>query len=308
MRYKLAYPPGAITATLTKAADVPENGGFMWLPDGGLAIARLDTSASALKLSMKSVIVTILEADGRTIDVGNVEGGGMPALSLSADGKWLAVGQTQPSAVRLIDRTTGASKVIGVDFVGLPVPLGWSADGRVLVGKDSTVFRMAPDGSIDRMPGPDGARLAGVASVSPDGSIAIFRANRPEAEGASALVDGRWVALPLDALRSSSIPIWVTPHEVLLRTAANALQAFDPRNSSTRDLAYRMPGADPRVLAYSEPYLMWRDGDAGKIHLLDTRSAYDVLVGTTAVTNVQPYAGGGFLLVHLDSAELLTTQ
>jgi len=302
--YRVNDAPGEITATLTKIAEVPENGGVGWLPDGGLLVASLDTAPTS-KISGKTVSVTLVERDGRTVALGSLEGGGMPSVAASPDGKWLAAAQSQPPAITFIDRKTASSRSVPADGGGPAVPIGWSVDGRVLVGNGSTLLRVSPDGAIDRIPGPDGARLAGVVSVSPDGSLAVFRANRPQVEGLSVLVGARWVDVPREAQRTA-FPTWLTARELLLRSDAGALQAWDPRTGATRDLRFTMRVTDPRILAYSEPYLVWRDGDAGRLHLLDTRSAYDVIVGTTAVMGVQPYAAGGFLLLHQDGAELLT--
>lgn len=308
-RYKVDDPPGAIAAVLTRLWDAPHDAGEAWLPDGGVLVAELDRSPQA-KATAKGVAISVIEPDGRTTKLDSVVGGALPQMPLSPDGRWLVTGETSPQ-LRFLDRHTGAAHDVALNGVGLPTEtwgflLAWSSDGRALLAKDQTLFRVFPDGTVGRIPAPAGARLWGIASVSPDGKIAVARTTRGTTEGASALVDGRWVDVSRDALRLSSIPTWVTSHEILAVTETHALGAFDPRTGATRDLGFTMRASDPRILAYSDPYLMWRDQDAGRIHLLDTRSAYDVLVGVPAVTGVQPYAGGGFLLLHQDGAELLT--
>jgi hypothetical protein len=300
-RYSLSDPPGAITATLALEADVPYNGGSAWLRDGGLAVADLDTTPQA-KAGPKMVNVIVIEPGGATTALGKTEGGSVPSLPLSPDGRWLAAVET--GGVRFIDRRTGSSTTVDVGLAGLPFTnSGWAADGRLLVGKDSTLLRIATTGAIDRVDGPAGARLAGIHSISPDGTTALFRAIRPNIEWHSAFVDGRWIDPPSTLVHPVT---WLTGHDLLLRTASGQLQGHDARTGKIRDLGFTLRAADPRILAYSEPYLMWRDGDAGRIHLLDTRSAYDVLVGVTDVTGVQAYAGGGFLVLHKDAAELVT--
>ncbi len=309
VRYAVDDPPGAIAATLTRLWDAPQSAGTAWLPDGGVLVAELNTAPQP-KATGKTVSVVAIDPGGKSVSLDVLAGGALPPVAESRDGRWLAAGEAS-AQLQLIDRRTGASRHVPLGDIGLPaesawIPLAWSGDGRVLVAKDSTLLRVAPDGAVERTPGPAGERLVGVVSTSPDGSIAVARAYRPQVEGEAAFVDGRWVDLPLDALRLSSMPIWVTPHEILTVTSAHALGAFDPRTGATRDLGFTMRASDPRILGYSAPYLMWRDGDAGRIHLLDTRSVYDVLAGVQNVTGVQTYNGGGFLLLHQDGAELLT--
>jgi hypothetical protein len=304
VRYRVGDPVGAITVTLTRVADAPENGGFSWIADGGLLVAELDLPAPGAKLGPKTVRLSVIEKNGSRTSLGSVEGASAPPALLSPDARWLATAGLS-SEVTFIERRGASIKTVPLGGIGVTGPPGWAADGRLLFAKDAMLLRISPDGAIDRVPGPSGASLAGVASVSPDGALVVFRANRPQVEGLSVLVDGRWVDLPREAQRTA-FPTWVTSRELLLRTDAGALQAWDPRTGVSRGLGSTMRAADPRILAYSEPYLMWREGDAGRVHLLDTRSSYDVLVGIAAVTSAQPYAGGGFLVLHQDGAELLT--
>lgn len=301
-RYALSDPPGAITATLALEADVTYSAGSAWLRDGGLLLAELDsTTTPQAKVGPKMVNVIVIEPGGATTTLGTMEGASLPTLPLSPDGRWVAASET--GHVRFIDRRTGNATTVDLGSTGLPVTLGWAADGRLLVGRDTTLLRVAITGAIERVDGPSGARLAGIRSISPDGTTALFRSIRPNIEWYSAFVDGTWIEPPT----TLADPVtWLTAHELLLRTASGQLQGYDARTGMIRDLGFTLRAAEPRILAYSEPYLMWRDGDAGRIHLLDTRSAYDVLLGVAAVTGVQPYAGGGFLVLHQDSAELVT--
>jgi hypothetical protein len=165
VRYAVADPPGAITATLTRVADVPQNGGFAWLPDGGLVVAALDLVSPGAGAGPKTYTVTIVEATGGTTSLGSLEASSVPATSLSPDGRWLAVAETQPPQLRFIDRHSGSGRTVALGEFGLPVTVAWAADSRLLFGKDSTLLRISTSGAIDRVAGPAGARLAGVESI-----------------------------------------------------------------------------------------------------------------------------------------------
>jgi hypothetical protein len=307
VRYKLDDPPGAIDAVVTRVADAPQNGGFAWLPDGGLVVAELETPAPGAKVGPKTVALAIVDQGGRTVPLGIVQASAVPQLPVSPDGKWLVLGESVPPQLRFIDRVTGASRVLALSDARPADPpntsLAWMADGRVLYAAGDAVLLVSPDGAVQRVAGPSGERVYGVEAMSPDRQVAVVRSARGTSEGYDLFVDGRWVDAPSAIVRPVA---WLGAHDLLLRAASGALSSLDARAGATRDLGFILRASDPRILAYADPYLMWRDGQAGRLHLLDTRSAYDVAVGVTDVQGVQPYAGGGFFIVHPSGAELLT--
>ena len=88
MRYAVSDPPGAITATLTRAADLPAAGGSSWLPDGGLVVSTLDLPSPGAKASGKTVTVSPksgVEVDAITL-LDSLRTSGFPATQLELTG------------------------------------------------------------------------------------------------------------------------------------------------------------------------------------------------------------------------------
>ena len=303
VRFSVNDPPGAITATLTRVADAAQNSGYTWMWDGGLLVAQLDLPSPGAKVGPKTVTLSVIEKDGRITRLGGVQGASVPRpAALSPDARWLAVAELSPQ-VTFVERHGASVKTVALGGIGVGTTPAWAADGKLLAMNGPALYLVSPSGTMDRVPAPAGIDLHGVASAAPDRTAFVLRATRERDELYVIYADGRWIDAP-----PSLMPwlTWITSHELLLRAPSGDLQAFDPRAGATRDLGYTMRASDPRILAYSEPYLMWRDGDAGRIHLLDTRNAYDAVVGVTDVVGVQTYASGGFLILHPNGAELLT--
>jgi hypothetical protein len=297
--YALDDPPGAIEAVLTKVGEAPYWSGYHFLPDGGLLFGRAP-GWNSQRVEAKSVAIAVLEQDGSTKTLGAVWGGSVSLPAVSPDGAWLAFSEI--STVQLIDRTGKApARTVTSSSEGHLGPVGWSADGRLVIAQGQAVELISVDGTRSSIEGPSGLELNGVESQAPDGKVLIIRTLEGYHEGRIALAGDRWVELPqmLYGL------IWMAGHEILDRSTDGVLSVFDTLAGRSRDLGFTMRGADAGIHGVSGPYVLWRE--SGRLHLLDSRSGYDVLVGAgDDIQGGRPYSGGGFLLIGSSGASLLT--
>ena len=273
-------------------------------------IARLEkgqgqvwlSSPTALLIAVseptKRSLLKVTGADGKTIDLGSAEYT-TPAAP-SPDGRWIAIAESlsQPSQIRIFDRTGAAPpRLIARGTSPIAGRIQWDATGRVLYPNAQTVVAVDSSGheTIYRLPADTSA--LGVVEMSPDHSVALIGVSVKYSEGLRLLEGGSIRALPSSVMQPL---VWIGSHEMLARHADGQLFGVDSRGSE-RDLGFVMKASDIRVLAYSAPYLLWIDNGNARLHLTDLAQSKDATVGANPLPNGALAAGDGrFLITRQD--------
>ncbi|MEK6208453.1 MAG: hypothetical protein AABM32_12530 [Chloroflexota bacterium] len=248
----------------------------------------------------KRSLLKVIGGDGKTIELGTAEFTGTSAVS--PDGQWIAIpeGLSQPSQIRIFDRTGSvAPRVIASGTNPIVGGIQFDATGRVLFPNGRTVVATDPSGHETIYPLASDASAFGVVGMSPDRSVAVIGVNTSTGEDLRILEGGSVRALLAAVIRPV---VWVGPHEMLARKGDDQLFAVDSRGGE-RDLGVAMKASDVRVLAYSAPFLLWVDNSIARVrvHLTDLALAKDVTVGANPVpTGAQPNGDGRFLITRDD--------
>lgn len=265
--------------------------GQVWLtaPTAVLVAVSQPTKRSLLK---------VIGADGKTLELGDAEFTG--PIATSPDGRWIAVaeGLSQPSQIRIFDRTGSAPpRVIASGMPSIVGGIQWDANARVLYPNARTVVAVDLSGHDTSYSTSADASAFGVVGMSPDRSVAVIGVNVSTGESVRLLEGGSTRALPSGIVQPI---VWVGPHEMLGRSDDGQLFAADARGKE-RALGVVMKSSDVRVLAYSAPYLLWIDNPLARVHLSDLAASKDVTVGANPLPSAaQPHGDGRFLITRDD--------
>jgi len=289
--FALSDDPGSGFVTAREVARVAPGVGQTWLlaPTALLVMTSEPTKRSLLK---------VISADGKVVELGSVAFGGPATPSL--DGRWVAIAEnlSQPSQIRIFDRTGAvAPRVIASGLSSAVGGIQWDASGRVLYPNNRAIVAVDLSGRETTYPLPADVSAFGVVGVSPDRSVAVIGVNASTGEGLRLLEGASIRPVAPSAMQPL---VWVGPHEMLARHADGQLFAVDSRGTE-RALGLAMKESNVRVLAYSAPYLLWIDNQATRLHLTDLASSKDVTVGANPLPNgAQPHGDGRFLITRDD--------
>src|SRR3989475_6723209 len=277
--------------TAREIARFAPGAGQVWLaaPTAVLIAVSQPTKRSLLK---------VIGADGKTLELGDAEFTG--PIAASPDGRWIAVaeGLSQPSQIRIFDRTGSvAPRVIAQGMRSIVGGIQWDANARVLYPNARMVVAVDLSGRDTSYSMSADASAFGVVGMSPDRSVAVIDVNVSNGESVRLLEGGSTRALPSGIVQPI---VWVGPHEMLGRSDDGQLFAADARGKE-RALGVVMKSSDVRVLAYSAPYLLWIDNPLARVHLSDLAASKDVTVGANPLPSAaQPHDDGRFLITRDD--------
>jgi hypothetical protein len=289
--FALSDDPTSGFVTAREIARLPTGAGQLWL-----------SAPTALLLAVseptKRSLLSATGADGKTVQLGSAAYIGLAAPS--PDGRWIAVaeGLSQPSQIRIFDRTGNLPpRVIASGMPPIVGRIQWDASSRVLYPNGRTVVAVDLSGHETTYPTSAGESAFGVIGMSPDLSIAVIGVNVSTGEGLRLLDGGSTRVVPSGVLQPL---VWVGPHEMLARHADGQLFAADARGNE-RALGVAMKSSDVRVLGYSAPYLLWIDNVVARVHLSDLTASKDVTVGANPLpSGAQPNGDGRFLITRDD--------
>lgn len=289
--FALSDDPSSGFVTAREIARFAPGAGQGWLsaPTALLVATSEPTKRSLLK---------VIGADGKTVELGDAEVTG--PIATSPDGRWIAVaeGLSQPSQIRVFDRTgSAAPRVIAQGMPSIVGGIQWDASGRVLYPEGRSVVAIDLSGHETTYPMSADASAFGVVGMSPDRSVAVIGVNVSTGESVRVLEGGSTRALPSEIVQPI---VWVGPHEMLGRRDDGQLFAADARGKE-RALGVAMKSSDVRVLAFSAPYLLWIDNPLARVHLSDLAASKDVTVGANPLpSGAQPNGDGRFLITRDD--------
>src|SRR6266550_1050254 len=298
--FALSDDPSSGFVTAREIARLPTGAGQMWL-----------SAPTALLLAVseptKRSLLSATGADGKTVQLGSAAYIGLAAPS--PDGRWIAVaeGLSQPSQIRIFDRTGSVPpRVIASGMPPIVGRIQWDASSRVLYPNGRTVVAVDLSGHETTYSMPADASAFGVVEMSPDLTVAVIGVSVSSGEGLRLLEGGSIRSVPSAAMQPL---VWVGSHEMLARHADGQLFAIDS-SASERALGVGMKASDVRVLGYSAPYLLWIDNTLARVHLSDLAGSKDVTVGANPLpSGAQPNGDGRFLITRDDvnfGADLLS--
>src|SRR5712692_10544279 len=175
----------------------------------------------------KRSLLKVIGADGKTVELGSAAFGG-PATP-SPDGQWIALAEnvSQPSQIRIFDRTGKVPpQAIASGVRPIAGQIQWDATGRVLYANGGTVVAVDLSGRETSYPMPADASAFGVVGMSPDLNVAVIGVNVSSGEGLRLLEGGSTRVVPTGVLQPL---VWVGPHEMLGRHDDGQLFETDAR-------------------------------------------------------------------------------
>jgi len=166
--FALSDDPGSGFVTAREVARVAPGVGQTWLsaPTTLLVMTSEPTKRSLLK---------VISADGKVVELGSVAFGGPAAPS--PDGRWIAIpeGLSQPSQIRIFDRTGSVPpRVLASGLSSAVGGIQWDASGRVLYPNNRAIVAVDLSGRETTYPLPADVSAFGVVGVSPDRSVAVI--------------------------------------------------------------------------------------------------------------------------------------